>query len=92
MGQGFIPKTTAYLFGNLEASTYWQKSSLLKILDNLPPGVSEIGCHPAFCDSLLRQISSMKEVREKELALFSDGRLREAARSLGIELIRFSQI
>lgn len=91
-GQMFRPKTTDYLFGNLEASTYWQKDSLLALLQNLPPGTSEIACHPAYCDPFLRQISSMKEVREKELSLFVDGKLRKLLRLLGIELIRFSQI
>lgn len=91
-GQAFIPKTTDYLFGNLEALTHWQKGSLLATLHNLPPGVSEIGCHPGFCDRALRGISSMREVREKELKLFGDRRLRNELARLEIELINFSQI
>ncbi len=85
-------KTTDYLFGNLEARTYWQRESFLGIVENLPPGTNEMGCHPGFCDRELREISSMQEVREREFNLFSDSRLRKLLRALGIPFIRFSDI
>ena len=91
-GRAFSPKTTDYLFGSLNASSHWQKDSLLTVLRNLPPGTSEIGCHPGFCDPALRGISSMQEVRERELKLFSDKRLRNELARLEIELTNFSQI
>ncbi|MBI4115846.1 MAG: ChbG/HpnK family deacetylase [Candidatus Omnitrophica bacterium] len=85
-------KTTDYLFGNLSAQDYWRKESFLSIAANLPIGTSEIGCHPGFCDSELRKISSMQDVRLEEFKLFSDRKLRKVLADFGIELIRFSDI
>jgi len=85
-------RTTDFLFGNLEAQFIWRKEPLLAVAENLGEGTGEIGCHPGFCDSELRRLSSMREVREKELKLFSSRPLRNALSSLGIELIRFSEI
>ena len=85
-------KTTDYLFGNLEARFVWQRESFLGLVETLPEGTSEIGCHPGYSDTKLRAISSLTDVREKELKLFSDGKLRKRLTALGIELIRFSEI
>lgn len=85
-------KTTDYLFGNLDARFYWQKEPFMGVLENLPEGTGEIGCHPAFLDSELRRISSLQDARAIELKLFSDKKLRKTASELGVELIRFSEI
>lgn len=85
-------RTTDFLFGNLEAHTHWKNGSFRALAENLPSGTSEIGCHPGFCDPALRRISSMREVREKELSLFSDKRLGRELTQLEIDLIKFSQI
>lgn len=85
-------KTTDYLFGNLEAHYIWQRESFFGVIRNLHEGTSEIGCHPGHCDGELRKISSMKEVREKELKLFSDRSLRNVLSDQGIELIRFGDL
>lgn len=85
-------KTTDYLFGNLEACYIWQRDSFLGVMENFPEGTGEIGCHPGYCDPELRQMSSMQEVREKELRLFSDSTLHKALSRQGIEMIRFSDL
>ena len=85
-------KTTDYLFGNLEARFIWQRAPFLGVVENLPDGTSEVGCHPGFCDVHLRELSSMQDVREKELRLFSDKAYRKLLSNLDIELIRFSEI
>lgn len=85
-------KTTDYLFGNLEAHSFWKPEPFFGIIRNLPEGTSEIACHPGFCDQKLREISSFQEARQKELKLFSDRRLRAELSSQGIELVRFSEI
>ena len=85
-------KTTDFLFGNLEAHSHWQENSFLGVIENLPEGTSEVGCHPAYCDARLREISSMREVREEELKLFSNRKYRNVLSHLGIELIRFSDL
>jgi predicted glycoside hydrolase/deacetylase ChbG (UPF0249 family) len=87
-----VLRTTDYLFGNLEARHIWRRDSFWGVAENLPDGTSEIGCHPAFCDRQLREISSFRELREEELRLFSDRHLRREITSLGVELINFSHI
>jgi len=84
--------TTDYLFGNLEARFHWEMGSFLAVVENLPEGASEIGCHPGFCDARLRGISSLRETRELELKLFSNRGLRKSVLAIGVELISFGQI
>ena len=85
-------KTTDFIFGNLEARSHWQEDSFLGVVENLPEGTSEIGCHPGHCDASLRQTSSMQDVREEELTLFAQVKFRKLFRDIGIELIRFSDL
>jgi len=85
-------RTTDFLFGNLEARSHWEKDSFLGVVECLPDGTSEIGCHPAYCDARLRQISSFREAREEELKVFSDRKLRKILSELGVELTRFSDL
>ena len=85
-------KTTDYLFGNLEAKFCWTPEPFWGVVENLPEGTNEIACHPGFCDTSLRKISSLTDAREKELNLFSDGKLRKRIANLGVELTHFNRI
>ncbi len=61
--------------------------ALLKILKDLPPGVTELGCHP----SLATDMQGMyREERLLECRTLCDPRVREALRAEGIELRSFS--
>ena len=85
-------KTTDYLFGNLAAQFLWEAGPFGGVVENLPEGTSEIACHPGFYDTDLVRVSSLRRMREVELKLFSDAKLRKRLAGLGIELVRFSQI
>ena len=85
-------KTTDYLYGNLAAKFLWGPVSFWGVVRNLPEGTSEIACHPGFYDAELARMSSLRRMREVELKLFSDGKLRKKLSGLGIELVHFSQI
>lgn len=86
-------QTTDYLFGNLEARSHWQLESFLGIVRNLPDGVSEIACHPGYCDENLQKISSFQEAREEELKVFaSSPNLKHLLIQQGIELGRFRNL
>ena len=82
-------RTPDYLFGNLETRYLWNEENFLGLMEILPDGISEIGCHPGFCDAPLRAVSSLQEAREKELRLFSNGKMRSRLSELGIHLISF---
>ena len=85
-------KTTDYLFGNLSAASLWEPVSFGGVVENLPEGTSEIACHPGYCDAQLHNVSSLRQMREQELRLFADPRLRNRLSDLGIELINFALI
>jgi predicted glycoside hydrolase/deacetylase ChbG (UPF0249 family) len=58
--------------------------SLLRILEGIPDGVTELGCHPGYADGLR---SSYTVEREQELRTLTDERVRARIEELGIELI-----
>ena len=62
---------------------------LLEILETLPDGDSELGCHPGYADGL----SSRYTVeRELELQTLTDPRVRSRLEELGIELIGWREL
>lgn len=65
---------------------------LLAILGEVPPGTTELMCHPARVDAELRATSSYADARERELALLTDREVRQAVQALGIKLIHFGEI
>lgn len=64
----------------------------LRILRNLPPGTSEIYCHPAYPDDTLRRWSYYYDERATELAILRNAALGDVAREAGIEIIGFAAI
>jgi predicted glycoside hydrolase/deacetylase ChbG (UPF0249 family) len=65
---------------------------LLAILGEVPPGTTELMCHPARVDAELRATSSYADARERELALLTDREVRQAVQALGIKLIHFGEL
>lgn len=64
--------------------------SLLKILRELPDGISELMCHPGYVTPDLK--SSYNKHREIELKTLIDPRVKEFIKKENIKLINFSQI
>jgi predicted glycoside hydrolase/deacetylase ChbG (UPF0249 family) len=63
--------------------------SLTAILNALPGGFTELGCHPGVADDL---DTMYRSERTEEVSVLCDGRVRTAIASLGIELCSFSTI
>jgi predicted glycoside hydrolase/deacetylase ChbG (UPF0249 family) len=61
---------------------------LLRILRALPPGVTELGCHPGEADDL---DTMYREARAQEVAILCAPQLRAALDTLEIELSTFRQ-
>jgi len=59
---------------------------LIKLLDKLPNGLSEIMCHPGYSDDSLEQTSGYNRIREQELAALTDQSALSAIASENIEL------
>ena len=61
--------------------------NFIRMLEQLPPGVSEVAVHPAVADEgLRRQAPDYAEQRERELAVLLDPRVREACAQHGVRL------
>ena len=65
---------------------------LKAILETLPPGTTELMCHPAFVDEELRAASGYAEPRARELQVLTDERARRALEEGGIRLIHFGEL
>ena len=62
---------------------------LLEILETLPEGDSELGCHPGYADGLR---SRYVQERETELATLTDPAVRARLDELGIALIGWHEL
>ena len=62
---------------------------LIKILRELPNGISELGCHPGFADGL---DTMYKSERTEEIKVLCDARIKEAIGAMGIELCSFADL
>lgn len=60
--------------------------NLIKLLRELPDGVSEIMCHPGYSDESLEKTSGYNRIREQELAVLTDQSALTAITSGNIEL------
>lgn len=64
-------------------------SALISLLHTLPPGVTELGCHPGLGADYA---SSYFEERAQEVATLCDPRVRTAVADAGIELRSFRDL
>jgi hypothetical protein len=64
---------------------------LLRLLEALPEGLSELMCHPGYDDPALAP-SSYRAEREMELATLTHPRVQARLQELGIELVNFSAL
>ena len=62
--------------------------SLLKIVAELPPGVTELACHPGVEEDIE---SAYRSERIEELKVLCDSRVRAAIIARGVELCSFSE-
>ncbi len=76
-----------HLTGRLHAE------AVLRILESLPEGVSELMCHPGLCDAELRRLPTrLKQQREEELAALTDPVVRRAVEQREIRLVSFQEL
>ena len=62
------------------------------LLEGLPAGTFELGCHPGLPTAGLPSCDVLREKRELELSVLTDPQLRDAMASHSIELIAYSQL
>jgi chitin disaccharide deacetylase len=81
--------TADYLCGIAQTGEL-TKEGVLRLLKNLPEGTTELICHPGYADAELRgSATRLQESREKELAIFTDAKIRNVVAAQGIRLIDY---
>ena len=68
------------------------KAVLLRLLADLPEGVTELMCHPGYADAELLAGSSYNQQREGELAILTDPAVVALVDERGIQLFTFQGI
>jgi chitin disaccharide deacetylase len=63
--------------------------ALIQLLEQIPEGVTELGCHPGYADDLN---DWYRTEREREVRVLCDPRLRTAVGQLGITLMSFADV
>lgn len=66
--------------------------TLRRVIDEVEPGTTELMCHPALVDDLLRQGSSYSEPRAAELKALVSVEVRHALQATGVKLVDFSSL
>jgi predicted glycoside hydrolase/deacetylase ChbG (UPF0249 family) len=66
---------------------------LKELLTGLPPGTSELMCHPGYDDGALDQVRTrLRAARENELQLLTDPEIAAHLRAQAIQLIHYGQL
>jgi len=65
---------------------------LLRLINNLREGTTEIMCHPGYVDEAFAKESVYNFQRERELKILTDPTIKEAIETNGIKLITFADL
>lgn len=65
---------------------------LLRMIQDLPDGTTEIMCHPGYTDAAFANESVYNLQRDRELEVLTHPSVREAIRTNGIQLITFADL
>lgn len=85
-------RSTDHFIG-LQMTGRFATADLVRLIRQLPPGTTELMCHPGRCTSELRNARTrLKESRERELAALVASETREAIRQAGVELVSFRDL
>lgn len=68
------------------------KKRLLQYIAELEDGIVEFCCHPGYVDDDVRAVSPWTDVREVELAVFTDAEVAAAIRRAGVVRTNFGRI
>jgi predicted glycoside hydrolase/deacetylase ChbG (UPF0249 family) len=85
-------RSTDY-FAGFQITGHYRTGELVKLLEALPEGSTELMCHPGHCGPALRAAPTrLKESRERELAALVSAEARAAVERIGIQLVRFAEL
>jgi chitin disaccharide deacetylase len=77
-------------FAGFAMTGYLDEAKLLRLIDELPEGTTELMCHPGFCREELRgSATRLKESREIELNALTSARVIAGLQERNIQLVNF---
>jgi chitin disaccharide deacetylase len=82
--------TTDHFIGDAGAQPYWTLDRLEMELSALPPGVTELMCHPGYAPQLVH--SGYSSQREIELRTFTSSSARALVDRNGVNLVTFQSL
>lgn len=68
------------------------QEELIRLINQIDEGTSEIMCHPGYVDDAFVKESVYNKQRERELKILTDPSVKEAIQSNGINLITFAEL
>ncbi|HEX9837968.1 MAG TPA: ChbG/HpnK family deacetylase, partial [Anaerolineales bacterium] len=68
------------------------QEKLMRLINELDEGTTEIMCHPGYVDDAFEKESVYNKQRERELTILTDPSIREAIQANGISLITFAEL
>lgn len=84
---------TAEYFCGIAQTGVLTKSGVLKLLNSLPEGTTELMCHPGYLDDDLRKSRTrLQQSRQIELDILTDKTVRKCVADQGIRLINYDQV
>ena len=82
---------TADYFCGIAQTGEWRREGVLRLLEVLPEGTTELMCHPGYVDEELEKSATrLKASRHAELAILTDTQVRNLVASQGIRLIDYA--
>lgn len=84
--------TPDFFFG-IARTGFWTKSWLIDLIERLPPGASELMCHPGYNDAELDGVKTrLRASRANELRLLTDPDVVAKLKETDVKLINFSDL
>ena len=85
-------KSTDAFFGIVQTG-FWSEDWLIRLIESLPEGASELMCHPGYEDSELAQVKTrLRQSRLEELTLLTAPKVVEAVRRSNVQLISYTRL
>jgi predicted glycoside hydrolase/deacetylase ChbG (UPF0249 family) len=82
--------STADYFCGIAQTGELTRGGVEQLLKSLPPGTTELMCHPGYADAALQKTPTrLQRSRETELRILTDTGIRNLVASLGIRLIDY---
>jgi hopanoid biosynthesis associated protein HpnK len=80
---------TTHHFRGIALGSGWDTAALLRLLNDLPAGLTELMTHPGIPDEELARLTTLVDGRDRELAALTDPAARETVRQRRVRLTNF---